>query len=946
MIGLYVRRNFRRRLVRTVLMVLSLVIGVGTLVTLNATVDSYRRYYTGTVASEVGDFDLTISRPDTAPSPFLVPGDLTPRLMAVPGVKQVAPRLQGVVSVRAGTKEGDAAFVALDPALDHSGDVKVEEGSYDLGISATGLPGVFVLRETADVLDLAVGDALEIQYAPPETRLRGRDLGASGSLLRSTAQWEVRGIGTQRGLTGQSNNEGVVVGLAPAQERFHLGDAAGRLIVEIDPKRYDSNNPEQSSFAARQVGFAVRDALGDEDYVYGMPRPRAVIDGANQFVFWQSLIMMYGLLSLGVVGLLIRTLIMTNVQEQTRDMAVMRILGAPRRQLFNLVAAEVAAVGVLGIGAGVVVGQLVNNFVVVPLIRDRAAGFSVDLPPVSLRAIAISVLVSLVVLAISALAPARRAAGTKVSHAINPGVADGIGLDDLDKLRERRTDLRISAAGLVVLCYPLLVFYVFPLAFDFGILWVLAALIFGALLSLIVGAALVFFIVILPMERGLLWGIDRVAPRVGYFVRRTVLRGKVRNTLISLMIVMSALLPSFLSTTLALQVTNTETDRRLQGGAAFRLNPPVSENSQRRRQQDEGGGGPATSAEAPSTFKPEVLEALRTDPAFKATLGRSRSYRTELRDGVGMRSATASVVGIDADPRETLYVEAIELVAGDPEALARLAKEPGTAIIGTGLATYLDRQIGDKLQVVGDGKDHEETFTIIAIAKRVGGLGSFTAKQTDVWSGNTTLLVGMESYRSLTNNPTYGPPDPSRPLVGTLLAAPVEGQDEGELTSDLRLRYATQYRLGINSTAEIIKTVQREARTGQIFLVVLTALTSVLAVFGVFAVIYVSIYGRRAEIGMLKAIGTPGPHLLRVFVGEAMVMTLSATLTGITAGVLLAYTFRLSEGFRQELPTHFALDPVVVPAMLVLMILSSFFSAVIATHSLRRRRAIEILRSV
>lgn len=97
---------------------------------------------------------------------------------------------------------------------------------------------------------------------------------------------------------------------------------------------------------------------------------------------------------------------------------------------------------------------------------------------------------------------------------------------------------------------------------------------------------------------------------------------------------------------------------------------------------------------------------------------------------------------------------------------------------------------------------------------------------------------------------------------------------------------------------------------------------------------------------MLKAIGAKGRLLLAVFVGEAMVMTLSATLTGICAGVLLAYTFRLSEGFRQELPTHFALDPIVVPAMLVLMILSSFFSAVIATHSLRRRRAIDILRSV
>lgn len=946
MIGLYVRRNFRRRRVRTVLMILSLVIGVGTLVTLNATVDSYRRYYTGTVASDVGDFDLTITRPDTAPNPFLPVGELSPRILAVPGVKGVAPRIQAIVSVRAGVKDGDTAFVALDPEQDHSGAVKVEEGVYDLGVGPSGLPGVFVLKETADVMDIRLGDPLEIKYAPPETRLKGRDVPASGSLLQTTAQWEVRGIGTQRGVTGRSNNEGLIVDLRAARERFHLGDEAERLVVEIDPKRYDSNNAEQSSFAARLVGFAVRDALGHDDYTYNMPRPRAVIDGANQFVFWQSLIMMYGLLSLGVVGLLIRTLIMTNVQEQTRDMAVMRILGAPRRQLFNLVAAEVAAVGLLGIGMGVVVGQLVNNLVVVPLIKDRAAGFIVDLPLVSARAILISVLVSLVVLAISALSPAQHAASTKITHAINPGVADGIGLDDLDRLRERRTDLRISGAGLVVLCYPLLVFYVFPLAFDFGILWVLAALIFGALLSLIVGAALVFFIVILPMERALLWVIDRLKPKVGYFVRRTVLRGKVRNTLISLMIVMSALLPSFLSTTLALQVANTETDRRLQGGAAFRINPPASNNSQRRREQNDGDGGPSGSAEAPSTFRNDILDQLRADPAFQATIGRSRSYRTTVRDGVGMRSAQANVVGIDGDPRSTLYGEAIELVAGEPEVLGRLAQEPGTAIIGGGLATYLDRGIGDTLQVVGDGKDHVEEMRIVGIAKRIGGLGSFTSKQTDVWSGSTTILTSMDAYRSLTNNPVYGPPDPRLPVVGTLLAAPAPGQDEGKLTSDLRLRYATEHRLAINSTAETIKTVQQEARTGQIFLVVLTALTSILAIFGVFAVIYVSIYGRRAEIGMLKAVGSPGRHLLQVFVGEAMVMTLSATLTGISAGVLLAYTFRLSEGFRQELPTHFALDRVVVPAMLILMILSSFFSAVIATHSLRRRRAIDILRTV
>lgn len=933
----YVLRNFRRRKVRTILMILSLMVGVGTLVALNATVDSYRRYFTGTVAAEVGDFDLVLSRPDTAANPFLDAERLLGEIGAVPGVVGVAPRVHAIVQVRAGAKDGESAFVALDPALDRSGTVEIAEGEYDLSTSEAGVPGAVVLQSTADVLGLALGDPIEIQYAPPQTRLAGQPADANSSRRRSTATWEVRGIGSQRGLTGQSANEGVIVDLAAARERFGLGDTAERLIVELDPALYDSRNPERSAFNARQVGFAIRERLGSEDYQYLMPRPRAVIDGANQFIFWQSLITMYGLLSLSVVGMLIRTLVMTNVQEQTRDMAILRILGSPRRRLFNLVMAEVAAIGLIGVGLGIVIGQAVNNLLIVPFMAQRAAGFVVETPLVTASSVILAVLLAGIVLAVSTWEPANRAASTKVTHAINPGVAEGIGLDDLEKMRERRTDLRVSGWGLVILCYPLLIFYIFPLAFDFGILWVLAGLIFGALLALIVGAALVFYIVILPMERLLLALIGSFAPRVGYFVRRTVLRGKVRNTLISLMIVMSALLPTFLSTTLALEVANTENDRRLSGGAPIRISPPRALDA---------AAAFRTETESEGAFALNLLEQVRAEPGFAATLGRSASYRTELRDGVGMRDAQVRVMGIDADPRPVLYPEAVEIIAGDPAAPERLAREPGTAIIGAGLATHLDRGPGDTLILQGEGRDHTEELVILAVAKRMGGLGEFTAKQTSVWSGETTVLTGMDSFRALTQDPLLGPPDPLEPVVATLLARPVEGQEEQALTGDLRLRYATEHDLNIDSTQETIETVREESRTGQIFLIILTALTSVLAVFGVFAVIYVSIYGRRGEIGMLKAIGSPGRHLLAVFVGEAMVMTLSATLTGVTAGVVLAYTFRLSEGFRNETPTAFAIDPVVVPAMLILMILASLVSAVVATHSYRRRRAIDILRTL
>jgi hypothetical protein len=304
------------------------------------------------------------------------------------------------------------------------------------------------------------------------------------------------------------------------------------------------------------------------------------------------------------------------------------------------------------------------------------------------------------------------------------------------------------------------------------------------------------------------------------------------------------------------------------------------------------------------------------------------------------------VVGVDADLAPLLYPEALEMTEGDPSALAEIVSRPGTGVIALGLATFFDRGVGGTIVLDGEGRDHTEPIEILGVAQRVGGLGTFSAKQTRVMSGDATILVGMDTWRQLTADPRSGPPDPNRPVVQRLMATAAEGVDEQEFTSDLRLAYGTEHGLEVESVEETIRTVVEEARTGQLFLVVLTILTSVLAVFGVFAVIYVAVYGRRGEIGMLKAIGAPGRHLTKVFVGEAMVMTLSATLTGVVAGVLLAYLLRLSDGFQREIPTRFAVDEVVVGAQLTLMLLASLVSAVLATHRYRRMKAIEVFRTL
>jgi putative ABC transport system permease protein len=82
MILKYVLKNFRRRKVRTVLMVLSLIVSTGLIVAMSATVETIRRSSVNLVSSASGRYDLTVRRTDTSPDPFVAVADTSRRILA------------------------------------------------------------------------------------------------------------------------------------------------------------------------------------------------------------------------------------------------------------------------------------------------------------------------------------------------------------------------------------------------------------------------------------------------------------------------------------------------------------------------------------------------------------------------------------------------------------------------------------------------------------------------------------------------------------------------------------------------------------------------------------------------------------------------------------------------------------------------------------------------
>ena len=86
-------------------------------------------------------------------------------------------------------------------------------------------------------------------------------------------------------------------------------------------------------------------ALGQEADEYSFDISKAEsLDGSDiAFSMMQTLTMVYGFLSMGVVGLLVYSLINANVEDRRRDLAFMRVIGAQQRDLFALVLIEVGS---------------------------------------------------------------------------------------------------------------------------------------------------------------------------------------------------------------------------------------------------------------------------------------------------------------------------------------------------------------------------------------------------------------------------------------------------------------------------------------------------------------------------------------------------------------------------------------------------------------------------
>lgn len=927
MILKYVLKNFRRRKVRTIMMVLSLIVSTGLIVAMSATVETIRRSNVNLIASATGRYDLTVRRAETSPDPFIAVAETSQRILAADEqITAVYPRFIGETELNAGGLQETGTLLALDPA-ENIGQIEVVSGTYQLGDMHAA-----VLQSTAlSMGNLQIGDTIDVAYSFPQPREMGSVAAVGSSQRRAVGQFTINAIVRQNGVASANISRGVIVHIDDAQAFLGLPDRAQELIALVEPALYEAGNAEQAALSVRDVAVNVQAVLGDQ-YVYRLDKAQALDQSAQAFLVIQALITTYGLMSLAMVGLLIYTLVMTNVQEQRREMAILRILGSQRQVLFGIVVAEVFVIGVLGVGLGILLGQAITIFMVVPFIESQMSqeGLVTTIQPaVSLTAILPAIVSAFVVLLLSAIKPAQDAARTKVVHAINPGVADNIQLEDLDKLRERRPTMKLFIIGLAMI-FVVVIVAGLAAAEAFDNPAALAAIMLAILILLVVGIVFVFFILTRPLEKLILFLTGLVSPRLTYFAKRNVGRSTERNTLISLLVLFSGVLPSFLATQSAISNANIETDVRLRMGA------PVEIQSFSRYREPEFA--------ALSRLRPSfVSEEVQAVPGMGNAVGLTYDYDTQVSDAVGMRTGTLTLVGVSGDLNEVLYKDMMIFTAGGPAALTQILTDPTAVVISRGMAEGLAVPLGGRIKVQGEGFDHEEDLTVVGIAQRLPGFGGVGRIRNQALNGGT-VFISLDGFRRVTTNPQEALPDTDEPILDRVLAT--ISTDAEPLTVEIALHEALNRDYDIwTQLSDVQLKMARDSRVQeQVFLLVLTLISFITAVFGVFAVIYVTIYARRLEIGMMKAVGGRNWEINGILSVESIAMTLSAALAGILAGSTMAYLIAFAENFANQRPQQFAIDTTVMPFIVIVIALASILGTVFSARRIVKRKAVEILR--
>jgi putative ABC transport system permease protein len=391
----------RGHLVRFLLTAFSVMLGVsfvtGTFVLSDSIDTALQGLLTNTQKGlDVGVRGIDAGTNNSGGSRAALPLTLQQDLAAVPGVARVSPDLQGTALIAG--KDGIAVGGNGAPGLGFAFEPDSPAFTLVKGTGPTGPDQVAVESSTLTKSGLAVGDTTQAVIGDQTRTVTISGEVKFGSLFGATA---------------------VLLDDATARAAFAPDGTVPSFSITAD--RGVTQKALQAGVAAvlPPTAEAVTGAtLADE----------TAATLATGLGFFTTFLLVFAAIALFVGSFIIVNTFSMLVAQRTRELALLRAVGASRGQVLRLVLGEAVVVGILGSGLGLGLGLLIAGAAQWLIRTFVGADIGSDLP-LSVSTVVWSLVVGTVVTVVAALLPARRAARTAPVTAM-------------------RADLSIAAKGL------------------------------------------------------------------------------------------------------------------------------------------------------------------------------------------------------------------------------------------------------------------------------------------------------------------------------------------------------------------------------------------------------------------------------------------------------------------------------------------------------------------
>ncbi len=665
----FVARYLRRNPGRSLLTLLSIAIGIASVVAVSLATATTRQAYQRMYEEIAGRAALEI----TGPANVGFPEEVAETVALVPGVQAAVPSYQRATRIIFEHKYLALIAMGIDP--DHDSDAReyeLREGRFltsddsDSGLLEAGF---------ASGAGIHVGDKVKFQSA------KIHKLGHLGTIT-------IVGLLAPRGPAAFNKGGALFVPLKFAQR--YLGDAGKINTVDI----VLADGADEERVAAR-----IRAILPPGLDVHPPASATQLAKGTTTEIQWGlSLASVFAVVLTFII--IVNTFLM-NVSERRPQIAVLRAVGATRRQVVGMLLREALVLGILGTLLGCAMGLAGGHLLMVAVTRLYVSAP----PPASLSPLPLvsAIVFGPVVSLLAAAVPAWLTTRVTPLEAMQPDVArDGSGVPRW---------MPICGAGLLIVVAGLL-----------------EASIRGWLppwLSIVLGAlAVALFVLVIPallrslvaVTGGLLrlLGLARIP-----LAQRQVVRRPVRNALTIGVVYVAMSIGIGLGSIITTTVGDVRTWYRqtLQGDFFLRVAFPNNTTGE-------------------SVLVPDALEAEVGSIPGVTSVDTMRFFNTRVGDRAVV---VVSREFPDPDPPIALY-------HADPHEVRRRLLQ-GEAVIGTKLAQQLRVKPGDEIEVDTTRQGKQKLrVAALAIDYMVGGEIMFIARTTaeklfDIRGVNTIMVM-------------------------------------------------------------------------------------------------------------------------------------------------------------------------------------------------------------